>query len=39
MARKHKHDWRFVSATYSEQMGLQKGKKRCRGCGAEKVVD
>ncbi len=38
MARKHKHDWRFVSASYSEAEGLVKRKKRCQGCGAEKEV-
>lgn len=38
MARKHKHDWRFISATFSIKDGLKKGKKLCRGCGAEKEV-
>lgn len=36
MTRKHKHDWRYVSASYSKEGGLKKGKKRCRSCGAEK---
>lgn len=35
-ARKHKHQWRKVEATYSKAEGLKTTKKRCVTCGEER---
>jgi len=39
-SKSHKHQWRFVEATYSAKDGLRKVRKRCvvPGCKAEKEV-
>lgn len=35
MSKKHKHQWRYVSARYVDGK-LVKGKKKCLTCPAEK---